>query len=165
MKTLLLLRHAKSSWKEEGLGDHERPLNKRGLRNAPRMGKLIDEKKIWPDLILSSTAVRAMRTAEAVAAACSKEVPLSPQDELYLAPSSTYIETVCYLDNGFERVLLVGHNPGISDLLCRLTSQSEFMPTAALAQIELPIGHWNELRLQTPGQLIDFWRPRELEVL
>ena len=163
MKTLLLLRHAKSSWKEAGLGDHERPLNKRGRRNAPQIGQLIDEKKLWPDLILSSTAVRALRTAEAVAATWHKEVPISPQDELYLAPSAAYIETVRYLDNGFERILLVGHNPGITELLCQLTGLDEVMPTAALAQIELPIDHWDQLRLQTSGRLIDFWRVRELD--
>ena len=80
MKTILLLRHAKSSWKEAGLTDHARPLNKRGLRDAPRMGTLIAEQKIQPDLILSSSAVRAIRTAEAVSQKLKDEAPLVEED-------------------------------------------------------------------------------------
>jgi len=165
MKTILLLRHAKSSWKDATLSDHERPLNKRGRRDAPRIGALIEEQQLRPDLILSSTAKRALLTAEAVAEACGGETPLAKQDELYLAVSATYIETARYLDDGFKRVLMVGHNPGISDLLYRLSSQDEIMPTAALAQIELPIERWSALSSQTTGKLIAFWRPREIETL
>ena len=165
MKTILLLRHAKSSWKEEGLRDHARPLNKRGLRDAPRMGALIEEQKIRPDMILSSSAVRAIRTAEAVAEACGAETPLVQQEELYLASSGSCIEIVRYLDESFHRILLVGHNPGISDLLGQLTGCDALMPTAALAQIKLPIEKWNALSLQTAGRLVALWRPRELEPL
>ena len=84
MKTILLLRHAKSSWKDAGLSDHARPLNKRGLRDAPRMGRLIAEQRLKPELILSSSAVRAMRTAQAVADAINDATPLVEEDELYL---------------------------------------------------------------------------------
>ena len=70
MKTLLILRHAKSSWKEQDLPDHDRPLNKRGKNDAPRMGKLLKDEDLIPDLIMSSTAVRAKKTAELVAKAC-----------------------------------------------------------------------------------------------
>ena len=163
MKTILLLRHAKSSWKEAGLTDHARPLNKRGLRDAPRMGALIEEQKLRPDLILSSSAVRAIRTAEAVAEICGLEVPLVKHEELYLATSASYIETTRYLDESFHRILLVGHNPGISDLLRQLTGCDAVMPTAALAQIELPIDKWNNLSLQIEGKLVALWRPKELE--
>jgi len=165
MKTILLLRHAKSSWKEEGLRDHTRPLNKRGLRDAPRMGALIEEQQLRPEMILSSSAVRAIRTAEAVAEVCGAEMPLVKHEELYLATSAAYIETTRYLAESFHRILLVGHNPGISDLLNQLTGCDALMPTAALAQIELPIEKWNALSLQTAGRLVALWRPKELEPL
>ena len=162
MKTILLLRHAKSSWKEAGLTDHARPLNKRGLRDAPRMGTLIAEQDIEPDLILSSSAVRAIRTAEAVSQTFKDKTPLIEKDELYLASPGSYIETARYLEESFQRILIVGHNPGISDLLFKLTGCDSMMPTAALAQIELPIDKWNNLSLQTEGTLIALWRPKEL---
>ena len=85
MKTLLLLRHAKSSWKDESLTDHDRPLNKRGKKTAPLMGHLLREKNLVPDLVVSSTAVRARSTAEAAAEACGYPGEITLTDELYLA--------------------------------------------------------------------------------
>ena len=163
MKTILLLRHAKSSWKDAGLNDHARPLNKRGLRDAPRMGRLIAEQRLKPDLILSSSAVRAMRTAQAVADAINDATPLVEEDELYLASPGAYIDTARYLEESFQRILFVGHNPGISELLYVLTGCDTAMPTAALAQIELPINQWKRLSPQIEGRLVALWRPKELD--
>jgi phosphohistidine phosphatase len=162
MKTLLLLRHAKSSWKEQGLSDHDRPLNKRGRRDAPRMGRLIEREKIHPDLIVTSTALRAHSTALAVADACRHHESIHELHDLYLAPPAVYIETAqCFADE-WQRVLMVGHNPGISQFLWQLTGSEENFPTAALAEIELPISDWGELSQNTRGRLMRFWRPREL---
>ena len=163
MKTVLLLRHAKSSWKEAGQTDHARPLNKRGLRDAPRMGTLIAEQKIQPDLILSSSAARAICTAKAVSQALKDKTTIIEEDEFYLASCGTYIETTRSLDDRFQRILIVGHNPGISDLLFKLTGCDSMMPTAALAQIELPIDQWSNLSLQIEGKLVALWRPKELD--
>ena len=164
MKTILLLRHAKSSWKDVGQTDHARPLNKRGLRDAPRMGRLIAEQNLTPDLILSSSAMRAMHTAKAVAEAIDGLAPLVEEDELYLASPRAYIDTARYLEESFQRILFVGHNPGISELLNALTGCDTIMPTAALAQIELPINQWNRLSRQTEGRLVALWRPKEIDL-
>ena len=163
MKTILLLRHAKSSWKDVGQTDHARPLNKRGIRDAPRMGRLIAEQSLTPDLIVSSSAVRAVLTARAVSEAIDGLAPLVEEDELYLASPGTYIDTVRYLEESFQRILLVGHNPGISELLNALTGCDTVMPTAALAQIELPINQWRQLSPQTEGRLVALWRPKEID--
>ena len=164
MKTILLLRHAKSSWKDAGQTDHARPLNKRGLRDAPRMGRLIAEQNLTPNLIVSSSAVRAMHTAKAVAEAIDGLTPLVEEDELYLASPRAYIDTARYLEESFQRILFVGHNPGISELLNALTGCDTVMPTAALAQIELPINQWNRLSRQTEGRLVALWRPKEIDL-
>ncbi len=162
MKTLLLLRHAKSSWKESHLADHDRPLNKRGQSDAPRIGTLIVQEHIQPDLIVSSTALRARSTAEAVADFCCHPEAINEVRDLYLAPPMTYIETAQCFPNHLDRVMMVGHNPGISQLLYRLTGCDEDFPTAALAQIEIPVEDWGDLCETTRGELIAFWRPREL---
>ena len=163
MKTILLLRHAKSSWKDAGLTDHARPLNKRGLRDAPRMGRLIAEQSLTPDLIVSSSAVRAVLTARAVSEAIDGLAPLVEEDGLYLASPDSYIDAARYLEESFQRILFVGHNPGISHLLHMLTGNDTVMPTAALAQIELPIDQWKRLSSQTEGRLVALWRPKELD--
>ena len=164
MKTILLLRHAKSSWKDAGQTDHARPLNKRGLRDSPRMGRLIAEQNLAPDLIVSSSAVRAMQSAKAVAEAIDDLTPLVEEDELYLASPRAYIDTARYLEESFQRILFVGHNPGISELLNALTGCDTVMPTAALAQIELSINQWRQLSPQTESRLVALWRPKEIDL-
>ena len=161
-KTLLVMRHAKSSWKDDSLADHDRPLNKRGRTAAPRIGQLIREQGIVPDHIASSSALRARATAEAVAVACGYAGTIDVRRELYLAPPGAYVEVIRSIDRGPERVLLVGHNPGVAQLVCELAHADEVMPTGALALIELPIVRWSELDFDAVGQLMRLWRPREL---
>ena len=164
MKTLLLLRHAKSSWKDESLTDHERPLNKRGKKTAPQMGHLLRDQGLVPDLIVSSTAVRARSTAEAAAEACGYRGEVTLSDELYLATSGEILQ---YAQERTEetlgRIMLVGHNPGMEGLVNMLSGQSEPFPTAALAAIELGIDSWRKLELGIEVKLKNVWRPRELE--
>ena len=162
-KTLLLLRHAKSSWKDETLADHERPLNRRGKKAAPRMGHLLREEGLVPERIISSTAVRARTTAWAVAEASGFRGHVSLRPELYLALPETYLEATRRVEGDPGRVLLVGHNPGLEQLLGELTGSCERMPTAALAVVSLPIAHWPELGPQTTGKLVRLWRPKELD--
>lgn len=161
MKTLLILRHAKSSWKQPGLADHDRPLNGRGKRDAPRMGRLLLEEGLVPDLILSSSAARALATAEAVADESGAEAP-DVWRSLYHAEPEAYLSLLRELGAEAETVMVVGHNPGMEELVYALTDRSERMPTAALAQVQLPIEDWSMISGRTEGRLQALWRPREL---
>ncbi len=165
MRTLLLLRHAKSSWKHSGLSDHDRPLNKRGERDAPRVGRLLQRKLLTPGVIISSTAKRAQRTAEEVANWGEFDTAVQLEPSLYLADPETIVDVVRLAGAEAKRVLVVGHNPGMEELVGRLTglSEPEPMPTAGLAHIRLEIDHWKELRVPSDGRLVDLWRPAELD--
>lgn len=163
MRELLILRHAKSSWKNEGLPDHDRPLNKRGKRNAPRMGRLLREEGLVPDGIFSSTAARAAATSRHAAEACGFEGPLLFLEELYLASPGEYLEVLQKVPDDLGRVMVVGHNPGMEDLLRLLTRKQRTMPTTALAHVRLPVERWSSLEAGVRGELAGFWKPGELE--
>ena len=145
MKTLYILRHAKSSWDDHSLTDHERPLNERGLRTAPFIGGLMKERGLVPDVIVSSPAMRAKQTAELVREAAGFEPEITFNERIYEASVSTLIAVITELDNEADRVLLVGHNPGAEGLIYYLNGEIAPMPTAALAIIELEIGSWAEI--------------------
>jgi phosphohistidine phosphatase len=164
MKTLLLLRHAKSSWKEQDLPDHDRPLNKRGKNDAPRMGKLLKDEDLIPDLIVSSTAVRAKKTAELVAKACKYKGKIVLDHSLYGAEPGAYIKILEGLSDKHMVALVVGHSPSVEEAVGLLTGSLDvIMPTCALAQISLPIQDWAELKKQKiKGKLLKVWKPKEL---
>jgi phosphohistidine phosphatase len=161
-KTLLLMRHAKSSWKDETLSDHERPLNKRGRHDAPRMGQLLQAEQLTPDLVVSSTAQRARNTVELVGEAAGYHGDIRYTDNLYHAGATDIVEVVCQLDDDCHRALLVGHNPGMIDLLEYLTGTSQPFPTAAVAHLELAVANWRDTELTTRATLLGLWRPRDL---
>lgn len=163
MKTLLLLRHAKSSWKDSDLEDHDRPLNKRGKREAPRMGKLLTDEKLLPELILSSSARRARKTAEHVIHASGYRGETRITAELYEAGPEKLRQFLAGLPDFLVRVLLVGHNPGLEELLESLAGAYVPLSTAALAQIEIPISDWAEISGQPQASLKNLWQPRELD--
>ena len=146
MKTLLILRHAKSSWDNPALTDHERPLNKRGRKAAPRMGQLLADEGLVPDLILSSTAERARATADLVAERSGYDGEVLVTDELYLAPPSAYFGLIGALNDAHNTVMVVGHNPGISEFVTNLTGESTEMVTAALAHTQMNIESWRDLQ-------------------
>jgi len=162
MKTLLILRHAKSSWDNPQLSDYDRPLNKRGKRDAPRMGKHLHKHGLIPDRILTSSAKRARKTATKVAKACGYTKKIKRLDSFYLAPPGVYLEKLEALSNKYERVMVVGHNPTMEQLVRHLTGQIERMPTAALAHIELPIQNWDTFDFSTRGSLVNLWTPKTL---
>jgi phosphohistidine phosphatase len=165
MKTLLILRHAKSSWKESNeFQDHDRPLNSRGKRDAPRMGQLILKENLVPDYILSSTARRARKTAKAAAQEFHFSGQVEETGKLYHAEADEYLDVLRQLDDSYNRVLVVGHNPGLEDLLELLTGRVEVMPTAALAVVELSINQWSALKGGGKGKLIRIYQPKTLPV-
>lgn len=163
MKSLLLLRHAKSSWSRPDLPDHDRPLKKRGRRDAPKIGRLLPSEGIVPGLILSSSAIRARETAAAISKACGQSVELRLLRDLYLAGPGDHVLQLRAVPDGEERVMIVGHNPGLEELLEALTGARETLPTAALALIQIPIEHWRRLALDGSSRLLRVWRPRELD--
>lgn len=163
MKTLLLLRHAKSSWKDSELEDHDRPLNKRGKRTAPSMGALLQDESLVPDLILCSSAVRTHDTAVLVAEACNYDGKIEQTRKLYLAEPQAYVKVLRQVDEEYERVLVVGHNPGVEAVLQALTHEAVTMPTAALAYIELPLERWSDLDMNTECKLVNVWLPKNTE--
>lgn len=161
MKTLLLLRHAKSSWDEPSLRDFERPLAARGKRDAPRMGKALRERGPLPDLIISSPAARTRATIKAVTSSARLEAGLHVEESVYGASSAELMKLVRRLPREKSCVMIVGHNPGLEDLVERLTGESERMPTAALACVEFQTESWEAVEdgegklewLLTPKQL------------
>ena len=164
MKTLLVLRHAKSLWGDTALDDRERPLNERGRRDGPRMGAVVRECGLTPGLIVSSDAVRARLTAEAVAksARFAGEIRLEPR--LYAASLEDILDVLRAVQEAHSgTVMIVGHNPGLEQLIAHLTGEQEDLPTAALAQIALPIDRWRDLKGSTRGRLLGFWRPKALD--
>jgi phosphohistidine phosphatase len=162
MKTLLVLRHAKSSWDGPARDDHERPLNPRGRRDAPRMGELVREYGLIPDVVISSDAVRARLTAEAMAEAAHYAGEILLDERLYMASLDDILLLLRRVRQNAETVMIVGHNPGLEELVEQLTGERQDLPTAALAQIVLPIDRWRDLSLATRGTLMGFWRPKEL---
>ena len=145
MKTLTLLRHAKSSWDNEGLPDQDRPLNERGKRDAPEMAQRIHEAAIRPSLIVSSPATRTWETAKAVAAEISYPIEFLQRDnKLYLASLDSLIDFVGQQDPGFNNVLVVGHNPGMTDFanfLC--PGIADNVPTCGVLSVTIDTDDWN----------------------
>ena len=162
MKTLLILRHAKSSWKRADIPDHDRPLKKRGKRDAPRMGELLIEKELVPQLIISSTAKRALKTTELVAEACQYDGEVQPEASLYQAGPMGHIGVLQQVPDSYQRIMIVAHNPGLEVLLEVLTGQAVWLPTGALAHVELPIDTWAEIREYVGGELVNLWEPKKL---
>ncbi len=163
MKTLLLMRHAKSSWKDSEIEDHERPLNKRGQKDAPMMGKHLVEKELTPQVVLSSTAKRARSTVEALVEVSGFQGDVFYLTSLYLAEPAEYFKALQSVSDGVERVLVVGHNPGLEGLLQILTAKVESLNTCALAQLALPIDSWKDLKEDSEADLVDLWRPRDMK--
>ena len=163
MKTLLLLRHAKSGCKDGSIDDHDRPLNSRGKKEAPLMGRVLLEQHLLPDIIFSSDAKRCRRTVEKVTAAASYRGETILTGELYLAPPIAYLKLLSQLSDQVARVLVVGHNPGLEELLETIVERYEPLTTGALAHIQLDhLEHWADISASTRGQLIKLWQPLEV---
>lgn len=163
-KNLLLVRHAKSSWKEKDCEDHERKLNPRGKRTAPLMAAWLKEKNLIPDAVLCSTAVRAQNTVAAFLKVWDIDIPILFLPNLYLADDKDHIDELVQITEPWPRVMLVGHNPGLEELLEKLTGDDSELPTCAVAHLRFPLKKWSELAIDTPTKLIGRWSPKELGI-
>ena len=169
MKHLYLLRHAKSSWDDASLADHDRPLSQRGRGAARKVAGYVQETGIRPELVLSSPSRRTRETLELVEPALAEaEVRFEP--ELYGASEAALLATLHGLPDDVESVLLLGHNPGMQQLAVALTGRGDAdlvqrlrtkMPTAALAALTLPVDMWDEVTVGK-GELVSYVVPREL---
>lgn len=162
MKTLLLLRHGKSSWKETHIPDHERPLKKRGKNDASSMGEVLNSVQLIPDFIYCSTAKRAKDTVKYLLETLHFEGEVFYSRDLYHGYTDDYIDLLKGVDNHHNYVMIVGHNPGLEEFISDLTNNDEWLPTAALVQIELHIENWQELDDYSAGRLVNVWKPREI---
>jgi len=163
MKTLLLLRHAKSDWDDASLQDFDRPLAARGERDAPEMGKALRKREeTLPDLIVSSPAARAKATVKAVVKAAKVNTEIQYNEAIYGASSAELINLVNRLPDASSCAMLVGHNPGFEDLVGRLSGSHERMPTAALACLEFQVNSWSEVG-EEQGKLVWLLTPKKLK--
>ena len=126
------------------------------------MGQLVREYGLIPDVVISSDAVRARLTAEAVVEAARYAGQILLDRHLYMASAADILSRLRAVREKAETVMIVGHNPGLEELLAQLTGEPQDLPTAALAQIVLPIHRWRDLTLSTRGTLVGHWRPKEL---
>jgi phosphohistidine phosphatase len=167
MKRLHLLRHAKSSWDDPALADHDRPLAPRGRRAAEAMAQHLRNEGIAPELVLCSPSARTRQTLTAIAPGLGENADVRIESELYAASAATLLEVLHELPDEVSSVMLIAHNPGIQDLAVSLAGggpaiermRSKF-PTAALATLELDVS-WSEL---TPegAELVGFVKPKDL---
>jgi len=160
-KTLLIMRHAKSSWRDAGLADHLRPLTGRGKRDAELMGRALVRRGLSPDLVLTSTAKRARATARRLMAQPGILAERVEDGRLYESSPRRCLRTLAARGSG-DTVLLIGHNPTFEELVYALTSRHVALPTATVAVVRLPINDWAELSDDTRGQLLALFAPRDV---
>lgn len=163
MKTLLLLRNAKSSWKDSKLKDRERPITKKGRKAAALMGELIKANELLPQLLLSSSVVRACQTTQQVMTSMEYTGKILYLDHLFMAEADVILDALSLLPDDLERVMVVGHNPGLESLMQILSGRIESIPPGSLAYLCLPIHTWRELKKDTEGELVQLWRAKNIE--
>jgi phosphohistidine phosphatase len=157
---LLILRHAKAE-QGDGQSDKERALAKRGRRAATRVGELLADR--LPDKILSSTALRTRETVDGVSKAAGYFGPIEFIESLYLAEPAACIAAVRERGGDAKRLLLVGHNPGLEDLVTQLTGERVTLPTAALAECAFEHDAWSDVTLESSAELVGLSYPRDDE--
>jgi phosphohistidine phosphatase len=169
MKTLTLLRHAKSAWDDPVTRDFDRPLNKRGRRAAQTIGREMRSLGLVFDQVIASPAVRVIETLHDVADGYGRPLDPAFDKRIYLASTDILLDVIRSADEAAERLLIVGHNPGLEKLALLLTKgeglRAEIAikyPTATLAEIELPVDSWSDVAEGT-GRISRFIRPRDLD--
>jgi len=171
MKSLTLLRHAKSAWDDPVKRDFDRPLNGRGRRAANRMGRYMRDEGLAFDHVVASPALRVSQTIDGVEDGYGRALSPDYDRRIYMASAATLLDLVQGLDDTWDRVLLVGHNPGLEDLVLMLVPQTEIglrdeveikYPTATLAELRFEAKHWSDVDERT-AKIVRFMRPRELD--
>ena len=155
----MVLRHAKSSWADSSQDDWQRPLNDRGRRDAPRAGEWLRESGLVPDLIVSSDAVRARSTAEAVAETLGDTHDIIKHPALYHAKPEDVFEVLHEVGGDAQSVLIVAHNPGLEELIHQMTGVYHGMVTTGLVVLEVPIERWTELDSSVTASIAQTWSP------
>lgn len=159
---LIVMRHAKSDWIDLSLSDHDRPLNERGARDAPRMAQWLYSIAMVPDVILSSTSQRTRETVERMEAEWGGDLVVSYSQSLYLATAESMLRTIRSDGGDATRLMVLGHNPGTAHLTSALAGKGLEMPTAAIAIFQLTLDDWSQLSQSSPVRLIDYMRPKAL---
>lgn len=171
MTILTVLRHAKSSWDETGIDDFDRPLTDRGRKAARRVGHELKHRKIRFDQVIASPAVRVRETLKEFASGYGKDLEMRFDERIYAASVETLLNLVRAIPEGAHAPLLVGHNPGLQELLVTLTRDDESglrrrvsakFPTAAVAVVTLPAPRWDEVSTDS-GEIRELIIPRELD--
>jgi phosphohistidine phosphatase len=152
------LRHAKAE-NEDGMRDVERALTQRGRRSATRVGELISDR--LPQRVLASSSVRTRETVEYFSKAAGYTGPVEYLDSLYLGAPSAYVTAVTERGGDAARLMLVGHNPGLEELVTRLTGEHVSLPTAALAECSLEVATWSDVTFETRTELVGLSFPKE----
>jgi phosphohistidine phosphatase len=154
MKTLFLIRHAKSSRDDPALPDKDRPLDARGKRDAPKMGTRLAKRDVKPDLILSSPARRALTTAQIIAQKLDYHVTdIVVDEQLYAAAADDLLGVIHRLGDKLKRVMLFGHNPELTELAHRLSSEITHMPTCAVAEFTFSAKSWSDVGKVKPARV------------
>jgi len=171
MKILTLLRHAKSSWDAPAARDFDRPLNKRGHKAALAIGRALKQRGLHFDAVLASPAVRVAETVRDMGDGYGHSFDATEEADLYLASPTALLDRIQHVDDGVERLLLVGHNPGLEQLTLLLAGSgedgliaavTEKYPTAAVAVIHFGVDRWADVK-EGSGALTAFIRPRDLD--
>ena len=149
MKRLLVIRHAKSDWDSLSDSDFERPLNNRGLSDAPKMGLHLKEVALFPDLIISSGAKRAITTAKSIARSMDYKNEIIVDNKIYNASSHEIISVINKIDEQYDTVFLFGHNPGVSNLINELTSEWVNLKTCCVVELEIVVDKWSHISNET----------------
>lgn len=162
LKTLYLVRHAKSSWDYPELTDFERPLSQRGERNAPDMGKYLINQGVLADLLLSSPANRALSTAKVISKEIGYMQEIVTDKRIYHAAEKTLLDVLNKQDESLSSIMMLGHNPGFTDFANRLTGgYIDNIPTCGACQIDFPIDKWKDVTFGL-GEMIFFQYPKGL---
>ncbi len=162
MLELMLMRHAKSDWSRGPTKDFDRPLNSRGIRNAPGMGRYIAQHAFEPDLVCCSTANRARQTADLVLPAYDTPPKIVYSNELYLATVPDLRRIIGGMDNAFQKIMVIGHNPGLSGMASHLSGEHFELPTAAVVRLTHDGDDWSGAVGVKSWRPVSFWRPREV---
>jgi phosphohistidine phosphatase len=160
LKRLILIRHAKSDW-SSNISDFERTLNEKGLRDAQKMGQFLKLNEIIPDLIISSGAKRAFSTAELISQSLTHNDKIVVKNEIYNAASDVIKNVVNKIEESYNTVFLVAHNPGLSNLIDNLSGQYIDLQTCCVAILEISVENWNQI-IKDTAILKEHYNPKNI---